>query len=55
MVAARGDIFTISAKPYTANNAVVNKVMNKVDVQNPGNVRVEHGKPISTFLFLVRW
>lgn len=53
-VATSSNIFAVIAKSYTANNAIVNEVMDKVDIQDARHFRVENGVPVGTFSLLAR-
>lgn len=48
-VATSGDIATISAEAYAANNTLVHESVDKVDVQNTADAGVEDGKPVLPF------
>jgi hypothetical protein len=51
-VATSGNVLAISAESHTANNTVVNQVVNELNVQHTLHLRVENSVPIGTFAFL---
>jgi CRISPR/Cas system endoribonuclease Cas6 (RAMP superfamily) len=52
VVAACGKIFAITAETDTTDNAVMDEVMNRLNVKNPLRLGVKHGIPISALSFL---
>lgn len=52
-VASGRDVPAILAESYTADNALVLKVVDKVHIKDTWDPRVEHREPIVTFTLLV--
>jgi hypothetical protein len=51
-VTTGGDVLAVSAESHTANNTVMDQVMNELNVQHTLHLRVENSVPVGAFAFL---
>jgi len=54
-VTSRCNKSSINAEPYTTHNALMRKIVDKVNIQNSSSAGIEDGKPVRPLLLEVVW